>query len=122
MSAPECEARADLVRELAQSLAPHASIPSLDVLAWRLSWDAPAAGEYPRAMLADGRAVDALAPDLSARAWHAIAGATILGRYCCGTPASHRDALGDIAREVRARAQYRVSLDKLDARRERVAR
>lgn len=73
-----------------------------DVLAYRIAWDAPAAGDYPRPMLSDAVDCELIAPELAGRVWHHVAGATILGPLCCGTPASHRDALAAIAREIRA--------------------
>jgi hypothetical protein len=102
-----CHTRADTIRGWfadrcgTDALALTTRDGDLSVLAYRIGWDAPAAGEYPRPMLADAYALAAVRPDLSDRVWHHVAGATILGGYCCGTPASHRDALVALARELR---------------------
>jgi hypothetical protein len=105
--APECARRAEIVRAYAVALGESPAGLRLggavdrSALAWRLGWDAHAAGEIPRPALADGLGVEELAPELAERAWHAIAGATILGGYCCGTPASHRDDMAELGREIR---------------------
>jgi hypothetical protein len=96
--APLCLGRAVLIRDA--HTAPTVATSDSAII-WRLSWDAPAAGEYPRPMLATAAAAAARWPDLALDIWHHAAGATILGQYCCGTPASHRDALADIARSLR---------------------
>lgn len=100
--APLCLGRAALVRDHAAAC----GIVGMDVpftaLVWRLAWDAPAAGEFTRPMLQDAADLAHVRPDLAARVWHHAAGATILGAYCCGHPAHHRDALTDLARELRA--------------------
>jgi hypothetical protein len=73
-----------------------------DAIVYRLGWDAHAAGEYPRPVLEDAASVARWQNQLSDTVWHHAAGATILGGYCCGTPASHRDALVNLARVLRA--------------------
>lgn len=105
MPGPACDARATAVREYATraGCVPESVLVGSRI-ASRMVWDAPAAAEYPRAMLSDAADAAALWPDLAAAVWHHAAGATILGTYCCGTPGSHRDALADIAREIRRRA------------------
>lgn len=69
-------------------------------IARRLAWDSFAAGEYARPVLSDATDVAAICPDLTDEVWHHAAGAVIAGGYCCGTPASHRDALVSIAAEL----------------------
>lgn len=78
----------------------YAAAASLESIAHRIAWDAPAAGEYPRPMLTSAAALAWRRPEMTAQVWHHAAGATILGDYCCGTPASHRDALVQMAREL----------------------
>lgn len=100
--APACMARADYTRRLAECNGVTAQDTPLSALVWRLAWDAPAAGDIPRPMLQDAADTARAFPALSVRVWHHVAGATILGTYCCGTPAAHRDALITLARELEA--------------------
>lgn len=108
---PACGDRAQVARDLATRAGIAGQLsPELEGapgrLAWRLIWDGPAAGEYPRPMLADGVDCERIAPEYAARVWHHIAGAVIIGQLCCPLPpAGHRDALADIAREIRAGAE-----------------
>lgn len=108
-----CVARADLVRTRWESSAPDhqraysTMQQSIEWLADRLGWNAPAAGEYPGPTLTDAATLANLRPAYADQVWHHAAGATILGGYCCGTPADHRDALIQIARELRAEERIR---------------
>ena len=98
--APKCAANAARVAEYAAAYgitAVPGPVPS--IVAYRLAWDAPAAGEFIRPMLADGADAAVLWPPLAETIWHHIAGATILHGGChCLTPAGHRDALIALAR------------------------
>lgn len=98
-----CTARGDALRAYAARMGILASpAPVASVVAGRMIWDAPAAAEYPRAILAD--AVDAceLRPDLAGDIWHAAAGAIITPDGCdCDTPAGHRETFAAIARTIR---------------------
>lgn len=96
-----CAHRGDVVRDYAERAGITVHTSDIGVIAWRLAWDAPAAGEYPRPMLQDAADLAELRPDLAADVWHHVAGATILGPLCCHHPAGHRDALTAIAREIR---------------------
>lgn len=97
-----CMARGEQVARYAARVGIVGREVPFTALVWRLAWDAPAAGEYPRPMMQDAADLAHVRPDLAARVWHHAAGATILGAYCCGAPAHHRDALTDLARELRA--------------------
>lgn len=99
-----CEARGNALRDYAARMGITPSpvlIP--EVIEHRMVWDAPAASEFPRCILAD--AVDAaeLRPDLAGAIWHAAAGAIITPNGCdCDTPAGHRDAFAAIGRTIGA--------------------
>jgi hypothetical protein len=99
-----CQERADTLRTRWESSEHALCRHDPQVIAYRVGWDAHAAGEYPLPVLADAAAVAAVYPELADRAWHHAAGATILGAYCCGTPASHRDALVTMAHVIRRQA------------------
>lgn len=100
--ADACARRADIVRAHAERLEVRGqSTTDLDIIAHRIAWDAHAAGEYPRPMLSDAVDLQRVRPELAQVMWHHVAGATILGPGCCGTPASHRDALVELARALR---------------------
>lgn len=73
---------------------------TLERVAQRIAWDVPAAGEFPRPLLADVLDLVELAPAWAAHVWHHAAGVLIVGRSdCCpGTPAGHGDALTALAR------------------------
>ena len=100
-----CSARADRLRDHAAANGMHGD-PGRDltVLAYRLGWDAHAAGEYPRPCLEDAADTAAVLPYLGQTVWHHTAGATILAGQCCGTPASHRDALVELGKLLRGLA------------------
>lgn len=111
-----CQRRADAVRDLAEShdIRGQANGRDLLILARRIAWDSHAAGEYPRAMMADAVDLSTAYPAMSSVVWHLVAGATILGPGCdCQPPAWHRDALvqlahivaGDALRTVAAAAE-----------------
>jgi hypothetical protein len=73
------------------------------LLARSIKWNAPAASEYPWLILDDVAAVEQLAPDLAADAWHYAAGACCL---CpCASPAWHRDAITELAGRLEALAR-----------------
>ena len=88
-----CKDRADYVRTFAEQRGLTGEFRTFEALAYRLAWDAPAASEFIRPVLADAADVEHARPDLADAVWHHAAGATILGTSCCGTPADHRDAL-----------------------------
>lgn len=101
MMPPACVARGDYARSLAARHGINADpVPVASRVAFRLRWDAPAASEYAKPVLADAADVTRLRPDLAAEVWHHAAGAIIVGTYCCGTPAAHRDALVALAARV----------------------
>lgn len=94
-----CERRADALRSYAERYGIRCNPVTLpETVARRLVWDAPAAAEYPRPIMADAVDVCELRPDLSLAVWHAAAGAIITAPGCdCDTPAGHRDTLAAIA-------------------------
>lgn len=93
-----CAARADAVRAYAETLELGQGTRDMLILARRISWDAHAAGDYPRPMLSDALDLSAAWPLLAEAMWHLVAGATILGPGCdCQPPAAHRDALVNLA-------------------------
>lgn len=101
--ADACRERGEYVRDLAHRAGldhGHTFVPT--TLAMRIGYDSHAAAEFPKVMLADACDVERMFPDDAAHVWHAVAGATILGRLCCGAPAHHRDALVEYAAAIRA--------------------
>lgn len=105
----DCQARAQRVQKLAadKSIAGQLPYPmgythreTVRSIAQRLAWDAHAASEYLRPILSDATDVAAVRPDLAHDVWHHAAGAAIVGGYCCGTPAAHRDALVALAERM----------------------
>jgi hypothetical protein len=100
---PECKARADRAREGANNAGITGQMPYPPTysaeeirrsIAQRMTWDAYAAAEYPRPILADAMDAAALRPELADEIWHQTAGATILFSGCdCASPAVHRDNL-----------------------------
>lgn len=99
-----CQLRGDALRDYAERFGIRPSailIP--DSIARRMVWDAPAASEFPRSVLADAVDASALRPDLSGAVWHAAAGAIITPLGCdCDTPAGHRDTFSAIGRTIGA--------------------
>lgn len=102
-----CQRRADIVRQYADDISAGGQLNGRDdvILARRIAWDAHAAVDYPRPMLADAVDLAASWPTLSSVVWHLVAGATILGPGCdCQSPAAHRDALVELAVIIAAHA------------------
>ena len=100
---PLCAARVAAVQALAAAHGITGTMTDARIIGHRLAWDAHAAGEYPRPALDDAASLAALVPDLAAAVWHAVAGATVLGPWCCDTPGAHRDRmarLGVILRDA----------------------
>jgi hypothetical protein len=92
------------LRDYAARFGIGADYPLVSAVVYRMVWDAPAAAEYPRPILADSADASELAPDLAAEIWHAAAGAIITPIGCdCGTPASHRDRFAELGRIIGAR-------------------
>jgi hypothetical protein len=98
-----CARRADVVRGYAERLEVTGQrTTDLGTIGRRIGWDAHAAAEFPRAMMADCVDLAAVRPDLAAYVWHHGAGAMILGPGCdCDTPAGHRDQLVILGRALR---------------------
>lgn len=99
---PRCVARADALRDYAarMGIAP-APILLPETIAYRMVWDAPAASEFPRPILADAADCAAYRPELSGAVWHAAAGAIITAPGCdCDTPAGFRDTFAAIGRTL----------------------
>ena len=105
-----CTARGDALRDYAETYGIRPDVaPVASIVAGRMIWDAPAAAEYPRAMLADAADAAELRPDLAGDIWHAAAGAIITAPGCdCDTPAGFRDTFAAIARTIRATTSERV--------------
>jgi hypothetical protein len=103
-SAPRCEARGDALRDYASRLeVTGQGTTDPDIIARRMIWDAPAASEYPRPILADCVDASRIRPDLASAIWHAAAGAIITPAGCdCATPAGHRDVFAAIGRTIGA--------------------
>lgn len=95
-----CARRAVIVGEYAAAYLTAADAPVASRVLSRIVWDAPAAGEFPKAMLADALDAAALWPEHAEAIWHHAAGVTILGPGCCSTPAAHGEALAALARSL----------------------
>lgn len=105
-----CQRRADACRDWAQSVGLEASpYTTAAIVAGRMVWDAPAAGEYVRPVLADACDAAYLRPDLAAAIWHAAAGSLITAPGCdCDTPAGFRDTFQAIGRTIGAHTDVRT--------------
>lgn len=96
-----CTRRGDALREYAERYGIGAHYPLASLVARRMVWDAPAASEFPRSILADAADAADLRPDLAGDIWHAAAGAIITPLGCdCDTPAGHRDTFAAIGRTI----------------------
>ena len=98
-----CTVRGEQLRAYAERMGILATpAPVASIVAGRMIWDAPAAAEYPRAVMADAADACELRPDLARDIWHAAAGAIITAPGCdCDTPAGHRETFQAIARTIR---------------------
>jgi hypothetical protein len=102
-----CQRRADACRDYAARVGLTAYPTAVaSIVSRRMVWDAPAAGEYVRPILADACDAAELRPDLSGAIWHAAAGALITAPGCdCDTPAGFRDTFAAIGRTIAAHAE-----------------
>lgn len=97
---PECLARAEQARTIAERLNLRGQLPYPDgyspeevrkSVSSRLVWSVYAAGEFLRPFLSDVIDAAALRPELADEIWHQAAGAAIVGTGCgCTSPAEHR--------------------------------